>query len=343
MKRSALYIIICCLALAFSCKKKKAAETIEPEPLPQVEITDDRPACEKLPDAPKPLGWRDSILDQNTNVNAFISNPLNSDEVLCVVNGDIFGFNKLLNKNIVSKNIKQLAILGDYLPQVNKEGWITFNDVNNNVFIIKTNGDSLKQLTFDKLSLDPKWDYTNRFIYYLKDGFGNTPPQINKINLNGDVVQIHYGEFPHSAPFRKSNKLVFLKSSGSISSCSLMLKNMDSTIVLENKLITGPMFDSKGRIYFEDLTLDQKDENLYWSNSDGIFKCNLKTLKTDTVFKNCQNSLYNNIMTSLSDNEMTYTIEYIKPISTYILLHDYLAMELNLQNKSSRIVRIFPR
>lgn len=343
MKHPAFYILMLAIVLAVSCKKKKDAEYVEPEPLPEVKITDDRPACDKLPEAPKPLGWRDSIFDQNTNVNAFIPNPLNADEVLCVVNGDMFGFNKLLVKNVVTKSEKVLAILGDYLPQVNKEGWVTYSDVNNNVFIVKTNGDSLKQLTFDKLSLDPKWDYTNRSIYYLRDGFGNFPPQLYKINLDGSIAAIYYGEFPHTAPFRNSNKYVYLKSGGSTSFCTLMLKTLDSAIVLEKDLITGPMFDKKGRIFFEDLTLDHKDENLYWSNSEGIFKCNLNTRKIDTVFRNCENSVYSNIMTSVRQNEMTYTLKHIKPINTYILLHDYLPMELDLQNKSSRLVRIFPR
>ncbi|MBL7932127.1 MAG: hypothetical protein JNL60_09495 [Bacteroidia bacterium] len=341
--KQALYIFICILAFLVSCKKKKSADNVNPEPIPQVIISDDRPACEKLPEPPKPLGWRDSIYDQNTNVNAFVSNPLNGDEILCVVNGDEFGSNKLLNKNVVSKASKQLAILGNYLPQVNKNGWITFNDVNNNVFIIKANGDSLKQLTFDKVSVDPKWDYSGRFIYYFMEGIGNLPPQINKINLKGELAEIHYGEYACNAPFRNSNKLVFLKSSGSSSFCSLILKNMDSTFVTENKLFNGPLFDSKGKMYFEDLTLDQKDENLYWSNSDGIFKCNLKSLKTDTLFKNCENSIYRNIMASAGQNEMTYTIEYIKPVNSYILVHDYLPMEYNILDKSSRLVRIFPR
>lgn len=341
MKKRLLYIIPVMMVLVlFSCRKKKTTDAVSPEPLPQVSYSDDRPACEKLPPTPVPLGWRDSTFDENTNVNAFLPNPLNSNEVLCVVNGDLFGFNKLFARNMVTKTQQQLSILGEYLPDVNARGWVTFSDVNNNIFIVKTNGDSLKQLSFDKLGVNPKWDYSNKYIYYLRQGLGNTPPQLYQIDMQGTIVNIHYGELPYTTLFNKSDKYIILKSSGN--ACTLVLRELDS-LGKETTLLTGPMFSSPGNLFFEDLTIDQSDENLFWSNSKGIFKCNLNTRTIDTVFKNCENTVYLNVMSSFNASEMTYTIKHTKPLNSTILFSDYLPMEWNLRTNNSRLIRIFPR
>ncbi len=341
MRRHIPHIFVVLVSLFFLfCKKKKTENVVEPVPLPVVGVTDELPVCTPLPPAPIPLGWRDSSYNEDSNVNAFVANPLNADEVMCVVNGDLFGFNKLINRNLVSRAQKQIAILGNYLPDVNKNGWITFSDATNNVFIIKTNGDSLKQLTFDKVYVNPRWDFSNLFIYVLRQAQGSFPQQLYKLNRNGDIVEIYDGELPYSAPFNKSNKLIYLKTAGNF--CVLTLKNFDS-VVVDRPLVTAPLYVSSGNLYFEDLTLDESDENLFWSNSRGIYKCNLKTLEIDTVFKNCENSTFYNVMSSFNPGEMTYTVKYIKPINSTILLSDYLPMQWDLRSNSSRIFRIFPR
>ena len=81
-------------------------------------------------------------------------------------------FDKCVPKAIISKlkyeSSNNLFNNGNYQAQINNKGWIVFNSNDNNIYKIKANGDSLKQLTFNNISNDPKWDYTNTTIYFFK-------------------------------------------------------------------------------------------------------------------------------------------------------------------------------
>lgn len=319
-----------------SCGKKEKHPEEEPTVVAEAQAPESASVCQDLPPAPVPFGWQDTVTDPNKEIIAFLIDPLDPDKIIYVVNGD-FGNNKLFFYNVLSKQTKFISTLGEFLPQVNQKGWITFSDVDNTIFLIKS--DSLIQLTYDHHSKDPKWDVTGNYIYYYKEEYSTYPSHLFKIDLNGNIKVDILIPLPYSASFKKSDSLLVLEVKNNI--CNIVLKDPDDANT-DRILISGPIYSKPGQINFDNLTLDNKDEFFYWSNSNGIFRCNLATLKIDTLLKNCQNSIYNNPIVSFRDNGLTYSHHIITPVSAFKLAHQYKAMEMNLNTMQSIELRIFP-
>lgn len=331
------YIICILLITGVSCNKKDKP-AVKQTPATPV-IPDTGLKCQNLPPTPEPFGWRDSVIDVNKSINAFLFDPVNPDQIIFVVNGDAFGYNKLFFYTIPTQQARYICTLGKFLPQVNHKGWITFSDVENNIYLIKDNGTQIIALTSNKRSLDPKWDHTGNYIYYYAEPILNIKSQLVKMDTNGTVMNSFATELPHSASFKKTDRLIVLETKNDLA--SLRLKSLTEPSS-ERILITGPLYSKPGEIYFNNLTLDNNDEHVYWSNSLGIFRCNLNSLKVDTLFKNCENFIYNNPIVSFKDNELTYSHEVIIPIGSETLLHRYKAMEMNTRSGQTREIKIFP-
>ncbi len=295
--------------------------------------------CQDLPPAPIPFGWQDTLPDGNKCINAFMFDPINPNTIIYVVNGDASGYNKLYFYDIPSKQAKYMCTLGEYLPQVNSKGWITFSDVENNVYLIKANSDSLIALTNDKHAHDPKWDYTETRIYYFSEPHDNIPAKMIKVDTDGQFVAEYFVTAPYAATFKKSNTLIVLNIN--TANCQLIQKDLD-LMQSDRVLLSGPTYSKPNQINFDNLTLDKTDENFYWSNSNGIFKCNLSSLKVDTLFKNCQNFIFSNPMMSFKDNELTYSQHVITPLNSLKLSHKFRAMEINLLTRQTTEIKIYP-
>lgn len=330
-------IFALCLFCLFSCKKdKKQNDTPASTSQDKDSLSSD---CKNLPPTPQPFGWTDTTIDVNKNVNAFFVNPLNPDEIVYVVNGDIFGYNKMFTVNLPKKQTIFLASISGYLPQVNQYGWIVFSDLDNNISKIKCNGDSLTQITTNKMTHDPKWDYSGKFIYYYQTAFNNVPSKLNKVNAAGGLFLDLPIELAHTAIFKKSDKIIYLRTKEK--TVTLVLK--DLAAVTERDLITAP-YDSKADpIVFDNLTLDNNDENFYWSNLGGIFKCNLISLKVDTILKGCPNKIYDSPYIIPSNiNTMTFTRHELRPVGPSQLFHEFKSFQMNLTTREITETRIFP-
>ncbi|MCC6371288.1 MAG: hypothetical protein IT236_09815, partial [Bacteroidia bacterium] len=160
------YILIL-IFFVFGCKKNKNSSTVDPSE-PPITIENSAFKCATLPPAPVPFGWKDTTTNVDHNINTFMFNPSNPDEVIIVVNGDMFGYNKMYCYNVRTQSNKYLATLDNFKPSINKYGWIVYSTVDNNIFKIKTNGDSITQLTSNNTTKDPKWDYSGNFIFYFQ-------------------------------------------------------------------------------------------------------------------------------------------------------------------------------
>jgi hypothetical protein len=323
------------LLLAASCGKKKAKTPPDDTYVPVVS-KDTGFKCAELPPPSSTFGWADTTTDENKNVNAFFRNPVNADEVVFVVNGDMYGFNKMYSLHIPSRRMTFHGNLGPYLPQINKYGWIVYSNSENNIFKVKTNGDSLTQLTSQKISHDPKWDYTGNFIYYFQEAHFNVPTQLIKINSKGINVSGLPIEMQYTAVFKQSDKIIFLRTRDN----TVTLVQRDMSNYIEKDLISGP-YQPRSPLFFDNLTLDNNDQNIYWSNKDGIFKCSLTDLKTQILFKNCDNQKYINPIISYKTNELSFSWHTIKPINQFQLLHQYKTMEYNLVTNELTELKIF--
>ncbi len=317
-------------------KKNKDPEQIPEEATP---VSDTGFKCGDLPPTPKNFGWQDTLTNGNKCIHTFFFNPVNADEIIYIVNGDEFGTNKMFNYNIPSGTTTYLANVGNYLPRINSKGWIVYSDLDNNIWKIKSKGDSLTQLTADKHSFDPVWDYSGNYIYYFAEASGSVGSQLMKVSAGGQYVNSFPQDLANTAAFRKSDRILYQKVKNN-TNVSVTLRNMQTSS--ETELISGPKESKSGQANFDNLGLDNTDENFYWSNSNGIFRCNIATLKIDTLYKNCQNMIYNNPVLSLNSDELCYSLQTIKPVSPYKLLHVYKALVYNLANKQNSELKIFP-
>jgi hypothetical protein len=292
--------------------------------------------CRDLPPEPAVFGWTDSTVDLNRNVTAFMYNPLNPEEAVVVVEGDITGYNKMFGYNFRTKALKYLATLDDHLPDINSRGWIVYSSNDNNVYRIKANGDSARQITSFNRAYNAKWDNTGYSFYYFQEAFQSMPVQIVRSDINGLPVGGFPAQLPTIAPFRKSDKVIYL----AVLNNSVTLIQKDMTDQTERHLISGP-YQKSGEMHFQDLCVDHNDENVYWCNSKGIFRCRLTDLKVDTVFKNCETVIYDNPIMSYKKGEMTYSAHTLKQLSTYVLFHKFRPMELYYLSGERRTVKIF--
>ncbi|MEI6021720.1 MAG: hypothetical protein WCR21_11380, partial [Bacteroidota bacterium] len=108
-------------------------------------------------------------------------------------------------------------------------------------------------------------------------------------------------------------------------------------------ILTTPYSPISTIPYFDNLCLDQNDENAYWSSASGIIKCNINSGKVDTVLKNCDNTKYDNpVFQATKPNSMLVSCHVIKNINAFQLLHTYKAVEYNLLTKEKTEIKVFP-
>ncbi len=333
-----LFCTIFILALGISCKKEKNTPV---EVVPSA-IPDDTSqfACRIIPAGPLPFGWRDSTTDENKNINTFMFNPANTDVLIYVVNGDMFGYNKMFSYHIPSRTATYLASVSDFVPQINKRGWIIYSSNDNDIYQIKANGDSIRQLTFLKRFQDPTWDYTDTCFYFYEMPYNNVKPRLSKFTNHGFPLLNFDVEMPNACALRKSNKFIYLRTN--INNISLVLR--DNLPPINEKVILTTAYSPISTIpYFDNLCVDQNDENAYWSSASGIIKCNISSGKVDTVLKNCDNTKYDNpVFQSSKPNSMMVTCHVIKNINAFQLLHTYKPVEYNLLTKEKTEIKIFP-
>lgn len=320
--------------IAFAACKKKDPPPVADEPA----VIDSSLKCADIPPPPSTFGWQDTTINEDKNINAFFFNPANPNELIYVANGDVFGYNKMFCYNIPTKTIKYLGDNGNYIPQINNRGWVVFARSDYNIYKIKTNGDSLTQLTSDNISHDPKWNNNGTMILYFKSATGNFPSYVSEMDRNGNSNNIMPVEFANTAFARTNNRIAYLKSEGSTLSVYYKDLAANSETLITSAQGSAATFPT----IFQNLTFDNKDENIYWSNAGGIFKYNLTSQRTENIATNCQNTIYARPVIARNADEMTMSCHYIKPISSTKLFHQYKAFKLDLNTREMREVRIFP-
>lgn len=325
--------------LAFlSCKKDKKIEPSTPTVI-NIPVDTSYYVCKTIQAGPAPFGWRDSTTNSNQNINTFMFNPANPNEVILVVNGDGFGFNKMYSYNIPSTKLTYIATVSDFPPSINKYGWVLFSNQQNSIYKVKANGDSLTLLSISNTCKNPQWDSSGINFYYYQGQYINVSSQIILADANGKSINSIGAELPFIASFHKTGKMIYMKTQNN--SVTLFARHMASQI--EKPLITGPYNPNSGVSFYDNLTLDNDDNYFYWSNTSGIFRCSLASLAIDTVLKNCDNVKYDNpVFQSIKPNELLFSCHIVKPINVFQLLHSYKAIEYNLLNKERTELKVFP-
>lgn len=119
-------------------------------------------ACPTLPGSTSPLGYNFKIDSPFLKFPYF--NPNNSNELLFV---EEFPSSKLFTYNLIT-GAKNLIFEGNIIspPKWSRTDWILLNLSDASIWKIKSNGDSLTQLTYTGSNYYGEWDaYGQRFIF----------------------------------------------------------------------------------------------------------------------------------------------------------------------------------
>ena len=327
-----LHLLIAVLLLFAACKKKEApAPPSQPPPPAKPPVSE----CKKIPAPPAGFIWQDSLA-KDRNVNAFFYSPVNGEEVIVVINGDFPDSYKLVTVNLRTHAETFLANIDQYLPSVSQQGCNVFSGPDNNIYKVRTNGEGLQQLTFTSGAHDAKWNAAGTHFFYIQDAQGSLPARLNLAKADGGTINSWPLTMTYFAPLHKSNKIIVQERTSNI--VTLYLMDLDSNS--RKDLLHAPFDHNNESTPFRNLSVNESDNLLFWSNKTGIFMHDISESRTDTLFKTCETVIYDRPMIGRL-NEITFSKHVISVLEPVYLLHQYIAVEYNVVTKEQREIKVY--
>lgn len=244
----------------------------------------------------------------------------NTNEIIYI----LYNQHQLWYYNLATKERKFLA---DQLldnAYANRRGWVTFSKLDWNVYKIKLNGDSLTQLTFDRNSFYPKWDYTDTAIYF----FNEQKNQSVKIAQSGRRLDsTNSGGYFQGISRHQNLRAYSLPYQGSVTDYGIYI--MDMSTKTETLLTHGGLEQT-----FDGFCFDNNDEYIYGLNDSAIMRININTKVSELFSKYCPNYSFGRLHIASGIDKLTCgwnnIIQITKPHRWD--LHNYRAVEFALND-----------
>jgi len=227
-------------------------------------------------------------------------NPNNSNEFICYDKDLKNNTNKLIKynistgiKTILAQNIKLIS-----QPKWSKKDWIAFdNSLDYQIWIVKDNGDSLKQFTTNTTNLYPAWDNTGlNLLWQYAPVLASSPSFLVSKNVYNTLIDtiiqddnINYG--------------VSIKNNISKNNVLLAKTLIENKPHIAYTFIDNISFESvlnleqEGFLSITGLTWSNNSEKAYFSHS-GLFVLDIITKKYTLLMDYCQSKSYRNISCS---------------------------------------------
>lgn len=289
MSRAVQIVYIFCILLFITGCKKDVA-------IPKSENTDE---CQSIPHPiGMSIGYQSQTRDNSLNKYNGIADPTNPNFFYYLIDhnpgiGQIQGI--LIRSNLMTGEKLRIdsSIIG--LPQLNKKGWFVYTKGGSlNLFKIKSNGDSLTQLTNNGNSLLPFWSFDDNFVFYTGT------PGIIKITSSGMPIDTIENK-SCAGCFKNSNKILFGDYLGNM--FRLVLKNLDDN---SEKVLS---YDAEG---FGLCVFNNNDSDVFWNSSQGIYRLNILTNEKSLIVKKCP-----------SIARIEYDRLYTSPLLNYLIVTRY--------------------
>ena len=205
----------------------------------------------------------------------------NNKNKICYVRIDMNTLNyELWTYDLILDEQEKLVDYVWYAPVWGKQNWIVFDRTDNQLWKVKSNGDSLTQLTKSGTNIYSDWNPDGTEIIFNSDVF---PPgsSVLIINSNGDIIFKFDEDFPivsHPTWSKDGNKLAYLGPGG------LGYVSFPDSIhhFLCSVAPTG--------IYNISWTPDSK--SVYWTDMSGINKIEIATGVKQVIKQSCESKTY---------------------------------------------------
>lgn len=204
-----------------------------------------------------------AFIEVNYNVNAYFSDL------------NIYNISTLEKKYVTN----DISVLNQ--PKWNTDNKLLFNK-NNQIFVIKTSGDSLTQLTFSGLNIRPEWvDLSN--ICYM-DNYNSEGVVMNIFTLDKYIVENNV-----LTNSDVSSNSMIAATDGGVNNPNIAISPVDS---FNWEVVTNNTFDSE-RDRIMCIQWHPNNEDIYYTKwNTGLFKVNINTKKEECILEGCQSKWY---------------------------------------------------
>lgn len=153
--------------------------------------------------------------EENIQYKTPCFNPMNSDEFVYYFMDKNKGHYQLCKYNLLSKT-KTLIVNKSpkTQPKWSRKGWIAF-DNNYHIWIVKDNGDSLRQLTQNTCNLYPAWDNTGTKLFWQHSPVLGYPYYFLKQSIYNSLPDTVLNDYAGYNDISTENKLLSYFSIGS--------------------------------------------------------------------------------------------------------------------------------
>lgn len=260
--------IVCCFLFLSGCKKD-----------PKIGV-EPKPDCEPFPYAnSNPQGYNPTkSRDNSLNKYNGMYDPINANYFYYMIDQNpsitqVLGI--LIRLNLTTGEKLRLDSNIIVSPYLNKTGRFVYQKGDLNLYTIKSNGDSLKQITFNGYGDLGGWSYDSKYIFFTGTGV----PGTIKINYNGQFTDTLKERVILSSI--KNNKIIFATFENN--SQKLFVKNLNDNS--EYHLITNP----PKSIFF---LIDNTDTYLYLFGKNDVHRIEIATGKIEKILPSCFSKEY---------------------------------------------------
>ncbi len=171
------YIFFLSIWLLHSCEKSKAPMPKEAHRCVDIPLSEG-PSWDGYDYTGRRFGYGRPCFNPN-NSNEFVYYKTDSTKP------DVIS--EIWTYNLVTKEERHLANDGLYMLKWSSKNWIVFNRIDNQVWKIKSNGDSLTQLTYEHWSLYPDWHPDGEKIIFRRED-DSPRPNLMIMDKDGEII-----------------------------------------------------------------------------------------------------------------------------------------------------------
>ncbi len=226
----------------------------------------------------------------DTTYNTPCFNPNNSNEIIYVQGVVSSGSTYIVKRNLTTKSETNIVAGVWRKPDWSSKDWIVFNHADNQVWKIKSNGDSLTLLTSDMLGgHNPVWSPDGNKISFIKE------ISSKRYNMVVDPIGNPLDTIPYFA---------FYLTKWSQNGLYLAALSLDHTNVTYANVNTHQIFqptnntNSTNTVFLDGITWTPDSQFLIWCSAQGIFKTNIATKETVKIKNACDSKYYTAISVS---------------------------------------------